>query len=128
MIPNYYFFFERKKKQTNWIPLTKKCFVPSLIEIGPVVLKKIFRKISLCFLHVCGYYLPLVNGVAFCLNKFKFPLMKNAFAKFGWNFLNDLWELWFLKARLQCIFTMWLPAPLEKRFGPSFEQRWIPIA
>ena len=57
--------------------------MPSLVEIGPVVLKKIFRKISLYFLHVCGYYLPLVNGVAFCLNKFKFSLMKNAFAKFG---------------------------------------------
>ena len=33
-----WFFFEQ-----NWIPFTQGCYVPSFVEIGPVILeKKIF--------------------------------------------------------------------------------------
>ena len=52
----------------NWIPFTHGCIVPSLVEIGPVVLeKKIFNifKIILLFRH----YLPLEKGVALHLYK-----------------------------------------------------------
>jgi hypothetical protein len=39
------------------IPFTKELFVPSLIEIGLLVLEKIFKMLSV-FLLLC-YYLPL---------------------------------------------------------------------
>ena len=39
-------FIDSSFEQT-WIPFTQGCFVPSLIEIGPVVLEEILEKIFL---------------------------------------------------------------------------------
>ena len=52
----------------TWIPYNQGCFVPSLEEIGPVVLEKKIFKISQ-FISLCRNYLPLEKGGAFHLNK-----------------------------------------------------------
>ena len=52
------------KFEQIWILNTQGCFVPSLVEIGPVVLEKFINVFSL--FH---YYLPLEKGVVPYLNK-----------------------------------------------------------
>ena len=52
----------------TWIPYNQGCFVPSLEEIGPVVLEKKIFKISQC-ISLFRNYLPLEKGGAFHLNK-----------------------------------------------------------
>ena len=50
--------------ELTWNPFTKAGYVPSLVEIGPVILEnKIFLSSSMFFLLFC-YYLPLEMGVA----------------------------------------------------------------
>ena len=51
-----------------WIPITQECFVPSLVEIGPLILENFFN----LFLLFC-FYLPLEKGVTHYLNKLKSP-------------------------------------------------------
>ena len=76
-----------------WVSFTKRCIVPSLITIGPVVLeKKIFNfvNVSLPFRNC----LPLEKGVALHLNKLEYPSPKDA--------LCQVWlklALWFLRRR-----------------------------
>ena len=36
-------FSPRKGRGPSFIPITQGCFVPSLVEIGPVALKKVFK-------------------------------------------------------------------------------------
>jgi hypothetical protein len=70
------FYFEQFR-----IPFTQGKFVPSLIEIGMLVLKKIFKIVSVFLLF--PYYLPLEYGVALHMNKSDSPLPK-----------DDLCQLW----------------------------------
>ena len=60
-------------------PLIQGCFVLSLVEISPMVLKKMIVKFNFVnvFLQFC-YYLPLKEEVALHLNKLEFPLPKEA--------------------------------------------------
>ena len=52
-----------------WIPFTQRCFVPSLLEIGPVVLeKKPFFKFRLCIFAISLFSL-LGKNKAHHLNK-----------------------------------------------------------
>ena len=63
-----------------WIPFTRECFVPSWIEIGPVVLEKIF----LNFINVFSLfrnYLPLQKGGTLHLNNLESILPKDALYK-----------------------------------------------
>ena len=56
----------------NRISFTQECFVPSLVEIGPMVLeKKVLNFISVFPLF--RNYLPLEKGAALLLNKFESP-------------------------------------------------------
>ena len=65
-----------------WIPLTQGCVVPSLVEIGPVVLeKKIFKFCQ--YISLFRYYLPFEKGWALCMNKLESPYQRMLFAKFG---------------------------------------------
>ena len=45
----------------TWIPFTQGCFVPSMVEIGPLVLKRRFLKFVNVFSLYCNY-LPLEEG------------------------------------------------------------------
>ena len=57
----------------------KGFFVPSFVEIDPVVLeKKIFINFNNVF-SLFRFYLPLEKGVALHLNKIESPLPKDAF-------------------------------------------------
>ena len=51
-------------------------FVPSLIEIGPVILERMIFNFRLCIL-LFRNYLPLRKGVALYLNRFR-GLVKNS--------------------------------------------------
>ena len=59
----------------TWIPFSKGCYLPSLIELGPVVLEKIFKFCQCIF--TISWLSPLEKGLALHLNKFESPL-KNA--------------------------------------------------
>ena len=75
--------------EQTWIPFTQRCFVPSLVEISPVVLeKKILKKNINMFSLFCNYLL-LEKGVALHLNLL-YPRIHCA--KFGWNWPSDSWE------------------------------------
>ena len=53
----------------NFTPFIQGCFLPSLAEIGPVLLRR-FLNIVYAFLVFCYY---LENSVAFQLNRLEFP-------------------------------------------------------
>ena len=64
--------------EQTWIPYTRICIVPSLVENGQVVLKKkIFKNIFNIILQFY-YYLPLVKSVVIHFNKLESPTPKDA--------------------------------------------------
>ena len=72
--------------EKTWIPLTHGCFVPSMVEIGPMILEKVFLSSSLyCHSFVFCYYLPLENGVVLHLNKLKSLHSMMLCTTFDWN-------------------------------------------
>ena len=79
-------------------PLTKGCFVPSLVEIDPVVLEKKFFKFHKCFSVILIWnYLPLEKGRSLYLNKLESPSPRDA--------LCQVWlklALWFWRRRWKC--------------------------
>ena len=76
-----------------WIPSTQGCFVPNLVEIGPVVLKREFLNIFNIIL-LFRFYLPFENGLALHLNKLESPSPKDAWCQV-WLKLAQ----WFLRRR-----------------------------
>ena len=81
----------------TWIPFTQGCFVPSLVEIGSVVLEK---KIFYNFVNVFSLfrnYLPLEKGGALHLNKLESPSPKDALCQV-WMKLAQ----WFWRRRWKC--------------------------
>ena len=82
--------------EQTWIPFTQGCFVPCWVEIGQVVLEKIF-KFRQC-ISLYHNYVPLEKGGA--LNKLESPLPKDALCQVWlklaqwfwrkrlWNFVN----------------------------------------
>ena len=68
--------------EQTWIPPTKGCVVPSLVETGPVVLDRRRRFLNnLDIILLFRYYLPLEKGVALHLKKLEPSLLKNALCK-----------------------------------------------
>ena len=71
--------------EQTWIPFTQGCIVPSLVEIGQVVLeKKIFKN----FVNVFYYFIiisPWKRGRPFICRNLNFLHSKMLCAKFGWN-------------------------------------------
>ena len=67
-----------------WISFTQECFVPSLFEVGPVVLEKKILKVFNVFL-LFPNYLPLKKGVALHAKNFFSFQPRMLCAKFGWN-------------------------------------------
>ena len=79
--------------QQTWIPLTQGYFVPSLLEIGPVVLeRKIFK--SCQFIFIISQLTLLWEGCGPSLQQTWIPSTRMLCAKFCWNwpsgsFLNE---------------------------------------
>ena len=71
--------------------------MPSLAEIGPVVLEKKIFKFRQCIVVLFRNYLPLEKGVAFYFNKLKSLLSKDALCQV-WLKLAQ----WFLSKRWKC--------------------------
>ena len=75
-----WFFFEQ-----NWIPFTEGCFVPSLVEIDPVLMRRRFFNFVNVFL-LFHNYLPLEEGGALHLNKFESPFIQGCVVpSVDWN-------------------------------------------
>ena len=62
----------------TWIPFTQECFVPSLVEIGPVVLEKKIFKFRQCIFAICVIISPWKRAGALHLNKLESPSPKDA--------------------------------------------------
>ena len=92
-------FIERRcdhSFQYIWVPFTQKYSVPSLVEIGQLVLEKIFVNVF----SLCGYYFPLKKCMTLDLkNKIEFPLPKNTLCHICWYWSSgsgeDFQKLWF---------------------------------
>ena len=66
-----------RKELALQIPFTQGYFLPSFIEIGPLVLEKKILKFVNLFSQFCNY-LPLEKGRALHLYKLESPLPKDA--------------------------------------------------
>ena len=77
-------------KQT-WIIFTQEGFVPSLVEIGPVVLKYYVKEFPL----FC-YYFPLEKGRGLHLNKLEFPSPKDDLCQVWLALVRRFWRRKFL--------------------------------
>ena len=73
-------------KQTL-ILFTQGCFVPSLVEIGPVVREKIFKTLPMYFCHFLKIS-TLGNGQDFIWTNLNPLHPKMICAKFDWNWLS----------------------------------------
>ena len=73
-----------------WIPSTQGCFVPNLVEIGPVVLKRGFFNIFNIIL-LFRFYLPFEKDVAYHLNKFESPPSKGALCQIWLKLIKLIW-------------------------------------
>ena len=83
--------------EQTWIPFTQGCFVPRLVEIGPVVLEKKILKFRKCVFSLFRNYLPLEKGWALHLNKLESPSPKDALCQV-WLKLAQ----WFWRRRWKC--------------------------
>ena len=71
-----------------WIPSIQRCFVPSLVEIGPVVLEKKIFLISSMYFHYFLIISPWKKAGPFIWIKSNPLHPRMHCAKFGWNFIN----------------------------------------
>ena len=123
--------------EQTWIPFTQGCFVPSLVEIGSVVLEKnIFSSIYFLLFH---NYLPLEKDGALHLNKLESPSPKNALCWVWIKLALCFWRRRFLKVgNLILSFPNYLPfgkgvaLHLNKLESPSPKdalcQDWLKLA
>ena len=110
--------------EQTWIPISQGCFVPSLVEIGPVVLEKKIFKIGQCIFAI-SFLSPLRKGRGPSLEQTWIPITQRMLcAKFGWNWLSGFGEEDFLILLMYfSLFRNYLP--LEKGGAFSFEETWI---
>ena len=73
----------------KWSLLVKP---PSLVEIGPMVLKGNILNVGNVFSVFCNYP-PLKKGVTLHWNKMNFHHLRILCVKFSWNLLSGSWEL-----------------------------------
>ena len=90
IIPKHYLLFEnwmvlRLQKKT-WIPFTQGNFVPSLFEIGTVILEKNFR---------FRYYLSLEKGMSLYLNKLESSSPENVLCQVWLKLAQLFWRRFF---------------------------------
>ena len=79
---------------TNLNPFTQGLIMPSLVEIGPVVLeKKIFWNLSMYFSLICNH-LPLEKSGALHLNKLESPSPKDDLCQVWLKLAQWFWRRW----------------------------------
>ena len=94
-----------------WTPLIQEWFVPSLDEIGCMVLvKRILNFVN--FFSLFPYYFPLKKSGALHLNKLKFLLPKNGLCHVLLNLAKLFWRRKLLD--FDNVFLLSLLSPLEK--------------
>ena len=102
--------------EQTWIPLTKRWFVPNLVDIGPLVMENTFLKT----VNVCSYicnYLPLEKGGDLHLNKLKSPSPKDDLCQAWLKLAQWFLKWWLLKfVNVFSLFRNYLP--LKKGTGP----------
>ena len=98
--------------------------MPSLVEIGPVVLEKKIFKCRQCIFSM-WLLSPLEKCIALNLNKFEFPLPKNTLCHVWLKSAHRFWRRFSKVVNFFFNFCYYLP--LEKGQGPSFERNWIPL-
>ena len=87
----YFLRIECSSFEHIWIPLTRGCFAPNLVEIGPVVLgKKIYILVKVFLLF--GNYLPIEKGGALPLNKLDSSLPMIAFCQVWLKLAQWFWR------------------------------------
>ena len=92
LFPNYLPFEKggAPSFEQNWFPFTQGCFVPSLVEIGSVVLeKKIFDFVNVFSLF--RYYLPLKKGVVINFNKIEYTITEDVLSQVWLKFTKAYW-------------------------------------
>ena len=116
-----YFVIICSWKRTNANSLTQEFFEPSLIEIGPLVLEKIFKFHPWIFPILLLY--PLGK---WCGSSFE-QIRKMICAKFGryWPFSYSKEDIFFNLVNV--FYDTSLLSPHGKGHGHSFEQTWTPF-
>ena len=86
----YYLPLEKEPEET-WIPSTQGCFVPSLVEIGPVVLeKKIFKFRQ--FIFTISWLSPLRKGRGFSFKQNLIPFSQGCICSVWLKFAQWFWR------------------------------------
>ena len=105
---------------------TQWCFVPRLVEIGPVVLKKKIFKLCQCIFAI-SLLSPLRKGRGPSFDQTWILITQECFVPTLFEIGPVVLRKKIFQVR-QCIFAISLLSPLWKGRGPSFEQTWIPIS
>ena len=102
----YFVIISRRKRVgpfiwTNLNPLHPRCIVPSLIDIGQVVLEKIFINFVNVF-SLFRNYLPLEKDRALHLKTLKSPSPKDVLSQIWLKLAQLFWRRWNVKSLRQC--------------------------
>ena len=81
--------------EKTWISFIQGCIVPSLVEIGPMVLEKRFFNFLNVSLLFCNY-LPLEKGESLHLKKLETPSPKGALCQVWLKLAKWFWRIRFL--------------------------------
>ena len=111
--------------EQTWIPFIQGCFVPSLVEIGSVVLEKKIFKFCQCIFAI-SQLSPLGKGRGPSFEQTWIPFTRGCFVPSLVEIGSVILEKKIYEFR-QCIFAFSLLSPLGEGWGPSFEQTWIPF-
>ena len=111
--------------EQTWISFIQECFVPSLVEIGLVVLEEFFFYFVNEF-PIFHYYFPLENGQVLHLKKLESCWPKHALCQVWLKLAPWFWRKRFLKISLKYSHYFIIISPL-KRWGHSFNETWIPF-
>ena len=109
----------------TWIPFTQGCFVPSLVEIGSVVLEKKIFEFRQCIL-VIALLSPLGEGWGPSFEQTWIPFNQGYFVPSLVKIGPVVLEKKIFKS-CQFFFINSQLSPLLVGRGPSFEQTWIPF-
>ena len=101
------------------VPIIQGCFLPSLVEIGPVVLEKIFFKILFMYFLLFGYYSPLQRGTTWIIIPFTL-YQRLLCAKFGWKWPSGSWK----KIKIWKVYKQMEGQQVIRKTHLNFKLRW----
>ena len=95
--------------EKTWIPFTEGCFVPSLVEIDPVLMRRRFFNFVNVF-SLFRNYLPLEKGGALHLNKLESPSPKDVLCQVWLKLAQWFWRRRFINfVNVFSLFHNYLP-------------------